>query len=223
MDGPAPDRMHGFRWPRSCVRLRRNVNVGLFSKLFASDSPKPQPVAAAVNGAKNGKVLHLRSAMVQAFNDQISKLASMPPVSSFVDQHLRDEELKQRVLAEAEQRMQQTLVDGLPLRVSYREHETLLVHVDVLPVNSKQASEWFTREHGSYLAFQSKIVDDPAFRSDGYKVFLHVVFGVEKRQANGLFFAWSSIGLMPVWEPNLTEWVCPRVCCNEDDRAILGF
>ncbi|MHC5209233.1 MAG: hypothetical protein ACYTG2_00770 [Planctomycetota bacterium] len=196
--------------------------MGLFDKLFA---PKPEAQAppAAVNGAKNGKVLHLRSALVQAYNDQVSKLASMPPVSSFVEAHLRDEELTTRVLEAAEERMKKMLDDGQPLRVSYREHETLLIHVDVLPVKSKEASEWFTKEHGSYLSFQSKIVDDPGFRNDGYKVFLHVVFGVEKRQADGLFFAWSTIGLMPVWEPNLTEWVCPRVCCNEDDRAILGF
>jgi hypothetical protein len=197
--------------------------VGFFNKLFAADKTEPQAAPPAVNGAKNGKVLHLHSALVQAYNDQISKLASMPAVNAFVEAHLRDEEFNKRVLMEAEQRMQQTLDDGQALRVAFREHETLLVHVDVLPINSKQASEWFTREHGSYLSFQAKVIEDPEFRRDGYKVFLHVVFGVEKRQSNGLFFAWSSIGLMPVWEPNLTEWVCPRVCCNEDDRAILGF
>lgn len=199
------------------------VRVGLFSRLFAADEPKPPPQTPAVNGSANGKVLHVRAALRQAFADQVSKLASMPPVSSFVDAHLRDQELHDRVLNAAEERMESILKDGQALRVSYREHESILMMVDVLPVNSKQASEWFTTEHGSYLTFQAKIVDDPEFRADGYKVFLHVVFGIEKRQKNGLFFAWSSIGLMPVWEPNLTEWVCPRVCCNEDDRAILGF
>jgi hypothetical protein len=199
--------------------------LGLFKKLFATDATEPRPAPPAENGSANGKgkVLHLRSALVQAYRDQVSKLASMPSVSSFVEAHFRDEDMNKRVVDMAEGRMAQTLESGEALHASYREHDTLLVQVDVLPITSKEASEWFTREHGSYLTFQSSIVEDPEFRRDGYKVFLHVVFGVEKRQRDGLFFAWSSIGLMPVWEPNLTEWVCPRVCCNEDDRAILGF
>ena len=124
---------------------------------------------------------------------------------------------------DTEQLMLSTLKDGAPNKAVYREHDILMVRLDTLPGNSKTAADYFSEQFGSYVAFQSSVVEAREFRTDGYKVFVHVIFGEEKRLTDGLFMPWGSIGLMPVWEAALTEWVAPRICCNATDRALLGF
>ena len=181
-------------------------------------APGPSAPEAAVVAVK-----HLKSALHHAYHEQVAKLASMPAASQFASQHLKESVLATRLVQTAEELMQSTLKDGAPNKVVYREHDILMVRLDTLPGNSKSAAEYFTSLYGSYVAFQSSIVEAPEFCRDGYKVFVHVVFGEEKRLKDGLFMPWGTIGLMPAWEVALTEWVAPRICCNDKDRAMLGF
>ena len=177
--------------------------------------PPPDPLAATVK--------HLRSALHHAYHEQVARLASMPSASNFATTHLREASLAERVVKTAEELMVATLKDKAAKQVVFREHQILLVRLDTLPGNSATAADYFAAQFGSYVAFQSSIIEAPDFRADGYKVFVHVVFGEEKRLKDGLFMPWGTIGLMPVWEANLTEWVAPRVCCTEKDRVLLGF
>ena len=207
--------------------LSRSAPVSFMGKLFgqagangtngksAPAPPPPDPVAATAK--------HLKSALFHAYHEQVARLASMPAACQFVNAHLKENVMAARVVATAEQLMLATLKDGAPNKAVYREHDILMVRLDTLPGNSKTAADYFSEQFGSYVAFQSSVVESREFRGDGYKVFVHVVFGEEKRLKDGLFMPWGSIGLMPVWEAALTEWVAPRVCCNEKDRALLGF
>jgi hypothetical protein len=180
-----------------------------------AEAPPPDPAAATVK--------HLKSALFHAYHEQVSRLCSMPSASNFAAKHLRETALADRIIQQAEQLMLATLKDGAPKQAVFREHEILLIRLETLPGNSKSASSYFTELFGSYVAFQSSIVEAPDFREQGYKVFVHVVFGEEKKLKDGLFMPWGTIGLMPVWEANLTEWVAPRICCNDKDRVLLGF
>jgi hypothetical protein len=166
---------------------------------------------------------HVRSALFHAYHEQVSRLCSMPGASNFASKHLKEKTLAEHVVQSAEQLMTETLRSGQPRSQVSREHEMLMLMIDTLPGSSKSAADHFTERHGSYVAFQSKIVEAPEFKSDGYKVFVHVIFGEEKKLKNGLFMPWATIGVMPVWEASLTEWVAPRVCCNDQDRQLLGF
>jgi hypothetical protein len=207
--------------------LSRSAPVSFMGKMFghagangsnghAAQAPPPADPAAVT-------LKHLKSALFHAYHEQVARLASMPSASQFVNEHLKENVLASRLVSTAEQLMAATLKDGAPMQAVYREHDILMVRLDTLPGNSKTAADYFTERYGSYVAFQSSVVESAAFRGDGYKVFVHVIFGEEKRLKDGLFMPWASIGLMPVWEAALTEWVAPRVCCNEKDRALLGF
>jgi len=199
--------------------------VGFIGKLFGhagtnggsgqqAQAPPPAPAAA---------LKHVKSALFHAYHEQVARLCGMPSASSFAAKHLRETALADRIIQLAEELMMATLKDGTPKQIIFREHEILMIRLETLPGNSKTAATYFTELFGSYVAFQSSIVEAPDFREQGYKVFVHVVFGEEKKLKDGLFMPWGTIGLMPAWEANLTEWVAPRVCCNDKDRSLLGF
>ena len=200
--------------------------MALFGNLFGrgeSNGRNGKQAQAAPPDPLAGVVKHLRSALSHAYHEQVARLCSLPSASNFASQHLRESVLAERIIKAAEELMTATLRDKSPKQLVFREHDILLVRLDTLPGNSRTAPEYFTSQYGSYVAFQSGIVEAPEFRADGYKVFVHVVFGEEKRLKDGLFMPWGTIGLMPIWEANLTEWVAPRVCCNDKDRLLLGF
>ena len=196
-------------------------------KLFGHDGKDGRDDKPAQAPEPTGPVMatvkHLKTALHHAYHEQVARLASMPSASKFANTHLKEKQLSERIIQMAEQLMLETLRDHEPRKHVYREHDILMVRLDTLPGNSKTAAEYFTSLYGSYVTFQSGVVEAPEFRADGYKVFVHVVFGEEKRLKDGLFMPWGSIGLMPAWEANLTEWVAPRVCCNDQDRVLLGF
>ena len=201
--------------------------MSFMGKLFGHAGQNGAEVKPAQAPAPTGPVMatvkHLKTALHHAYHEQVARLASMPAATVFANTHLKEKQLAERLIAAAEALMLETLRDQEPRKQVYREHDILLVRLDTLPGNSKTASEYFTSQYGSYVSFQSGVVEAPEFRADGYKVFVHIVFGEEKRLKDGLFMPWGSIGLMPAWEANLTEWVAPRVCCNEKDRVLLGF
>ena len=202
--------------------------MSFMGKLFGHDGQngrgvKPAEAPAPPTGPVMATVKHLKAALQHAYHEQVARLASMPSASNFANVHLKESQLAERIIMTAEQLMLETLRDQAPRKHVYREHDILMVRLDTLPGNSKTAAEYFTSQYGSYVTFQSGVVEAPEFRADGYKVFVHVIFGEEKRLKDGLFMPWGSIGLMPAWEANLTEWVAPRVCCNEKDRVLLGF
>lgn len=180
-----------------------------------AETPAPDPAA---NTAR-----HLKSALFHAYHEQVARLCSMPTASNFASKHLRETALAERIVQMAEELMTATLKDGAPQQRVFREHEILMIRLETLPGSSKTVPAYFTEQFGSYVAFQSSIVEAPDFRAQGYKVFVHVLFGEEKKLKGGLFMPWGTIGLMPVWEANLTEWVAPRICCNDKDRVLLGF
>lgn len=178
-------------------------------------APPPDPLQATLQ--------HLKSALSHSYHEQVARLCAMPAASNFASQHLKESALAEHIVQMAEELMTATLRSGAPKQLVFREHDFLMIRLDTLPGNSKTASAFFTEQFGSYVAFQSGIVEAPDFREQGYKVFVHVVFGEEKKLKNGLFMPWGTIGVMPVWEANLTEWVAPRVCCNDKDRVLLGY
>ena len=198
--------------------------MGFIGKLFGSGANGHGKAAEAPPAPPpEPELKHIRSALHHAYHEQVARLVSMPAVSNFATTHLREKVLAERIVQQAEQLMSATLKENSPKQAVSREHEILLVMLDTLPGNSKTAADFFTERHGSYIAFQSGIVEAPDFAKQGYKVFVHVIFGEEKKLKSGLFMPWATIGVMPVWEANLTEWVAPRVCCNDKDRVALGF
>jgi hypothetical protein len=204
----------------------RTAPVGFIGRLFGhagTNGTNGKQVEPAAPDPSVVTVKHLKSALHHAYHEQVARLCSMPAASNFAAKHLREKALADRVIQAAEELMLATLKDGAPKQLVFREHDFLMIRLETLPGSSKTASSHFTELFGSYVAFQSSVVEAPDFRAQGYKVFVHVVFGEEKKLKDGLFMPWGTIGIMPVWEANLTEWVAPRVCCNDKDRVLLGY
>jgi hypothetical protein len=201
--------------------------VGLFSKIFGngSGSSNGHDPEQPEDGSKsaNGEPKFLRDAISHAYHEQVAKVASIRGVGEFAETYLMDKDLAERVIDVAEENMLLTLSEDEAYNVTTRERDIIMLTVETLPVNSKTAPDWFSDRFGSYVTYQSKVVDDPRFASEGYRVFIHVVFGVEKRNKGGLFFPWVGLGIMPAWGPTLVEWVAPRTCCNESDRQLIGM
>jgi hypothetical protein len=209
----------GGSLPDDCSREEQ---LGLFSKIFGNGG-ESAPGGEPAEPPRDNEPRFLRDALHHAFQEQVAKVASIRGVGEFAEAYLMDEGLAERVVAIAEENMRLTLADDEGYSVTTRERDIIMLTVETVPVNSRSAPDWFSDRYGGYVTFQSKVVDDPRFAGEGYKVFIHVVFGVEKRDHGGVFYPWVGLGIMPCWGPSLVEWVAPRTCCNESDRQLIGI